>query len=334
MNQKNHQLVLFLDLWGFKKLYAFVARQKEPTNQETVFLILSHLYQKYIDRLHAKLAETPQRLIKGAKTSQKESEAITKIVESMQVSAISDSIIVTLDCTEETLSPAYWIMSFMLLMVTDEVVKLDFMEENIKKLGFLIFMPVRGGIGYGLSLTSLNRNPSYIFSSAYNDAYKLESKQAHWPRVAISDFIAEQVSKTYLGSISISKDESGPAYFDPLKFKYYFFGKNEKVVFRRKEDRVSLIEKFARNYKNYIELNSKEAALLFKNDESRCHSSKDFHIKPENYAKWISYYNNRITWLTKNDSDFSGHVDLLIRSDFHSQLFGEVRPELQKGTLI
>lgn len=77
--------------------------------------------------------------------------------------------------------------------------------------------------------------------------------------------------------------------------------------------------KFARDYKNYIELNSKEAALLFKDGESRCHSSKGFHIKPENYAKWIGYYNDRITWLMQNDSDFSGHTDLLIQSDFHSQ---------------
>jgi len=318
MTDGRYQLIAYLDLLGFSNYYAYIKKiEMAKRDEKTAFAFFNILYRKYIDRLIASVNLVPRNI----SSDNDEKNILSTLSESIQVLPISDSIIIAVDCESKTIMQAYWLVSFMLLLTLDEMMKADFIQDEIKKLGFSIFNPIRGGMSFGLSETNLTKSPPFIFSVPYNEAYEIEKGKSCWPRITLSDSITQQVKDTYIGKISLSYDaEIKLNYFDPLKFKYFFFAKSKAVNLPNKQDRIALVSKFAQDYKFYVELNAKGAAVLYhdliknydKDGEKRAESLLD------KYKKWILYYNDRIRWLIENDTDFNDCHDLLISDEIYN----------------
>ncbi|GEM_PF-3910304 len=307
------QLVIFLDFWGFKKYYEFISRQRKPESQEYLFKAFFGLYHGYINRIRGALASLPQVI------KEQQNDAISDFAKNTQVLAISDSIVITIDCTDQNIGVTFIFACFLLSSAIDESVKTETHIEDFKKFGYLFYLPIRGGISYGYSITNLKSAPPFLFSCAYNDAVALE-KQAGWPRILIDEHLAQTVKSNPITDLAISEDGSD-IFFDPLKFKYQLFLNNPKINFQNKAGRIDFLEKAVLPYKSHIEMCAKEAGIFYKHYIDSYHSDEDCPIDPQKYKRWIAYYNDRIKWLVANDKDFSERKDLLISDDLWATNF-------------
>ena len=314
MSNNSKQLVIFLDFWGFKKYYEYVAIQTKPKSQEYLFKAFFGLYHGYIARLKSALDSLPQFI------KEKHDNSKLDFLKNTQILTISDSIVITIDCADDSINDAFAFACFLLLRVIDESVKTETHIQDFKKFGHLFYLPIRGGVSYGPSIANLKSAPPFIFSCAYNDAVVLE-KQAAWPRILIDRDLAERIKSNPFYEHSISEDGIDK-YYDFLKFKYQMFLNNMRVSFSKKEDRIRFLEQSAMPYRQHIEMCTKEAGLFYTYYIKKNGSEDDCPVDPKKYGKWINYYNDRINWLVENDADFKSRNDLLIQNELWSTSFG------------
>lgn len=308
------QLAIFLDFWGFKKYYEYISRQKKPESQEHLFKAFFCLYHGYINRITEALNSLPQ-LIK-----EKHKGTELNFIKNTQILTISDSIVITIDCTDENVGSAFIFASFLLSRVIDESIKTETHIEEFEKFNYLFYLPIRGGMSCGYSITNLKSVPPFLFSCAYNDAVALE-KRAAWPRILIDNRLAQTVKTNPIAELAIS-EEGTEKFFDPLKFKYQLFLNNPEMSFKNMEDRIGFLEQVALPYKQHIEMCTKEAGNFYRNHIDTHKSDEGCPVDPQKYRCWIEYYNDRINWLVNNDKDFTAREDLLISDELWPINFG------------
>ena len=82
-------------------------------------------------------------------------------------------------------------------------------------------MFVRGGIAYG----PLFHDKTFVFGSAYQRAYEVESKIAIWPRIVIDssalEFMREHDGVFPLNDFGTRRDGDGQRYLHPFPFQYH-----------------------------------------------------------------------------------------------------------------
>jgi len=308
------QLVIFLDFWGFKKYYDFVSRQKKPESQEYLFKAFFGLYHGYITRIREALNTLPQTF-KGKFNGTK-----LDFIKKTQILTVSDSIVIAIDCKDENVESAFIFACFLLLRAIDESVKTDSQIEDFEKFGYLFYLPIRGGISYGYSITNLGSSPPFVFSSAYNDAVALE-KRAAWPRILIEEKLAQKLKLNPLAESALNENELD-IFFDPLKFKYHCYFNNPKILFENKEARIEFLENSLLPYKRHLEMCTKEGGLLYKHYINEYNCDEGCPVDAKKYKSWISYYNESVNLLISNDPNFSGRKDLLISEELWPTSFG------------
>lgn len=283
------QVVLFFDLLGFNDFYKFIAKQNSIEGQKMAFKVNYLLYKKYLERLKTSV----QRSIEKAK----EYQSIKKeVVESSQIQFLSDSIVVVMDCVDESdLSHVLIILSGALMSLMTEIIKPEIFTEENKQFGFTAIFPIRGAISYGLSEIDFTSNPPIVYGLPYASAYYLEQKIANWQRIIIDPNLNKKISDIeVLRNAFTFNIRDGLYYFDFLKMTY-----TASLKFKEQNQKYDFLKKIFHDYKRHIELNFESSKLTSKN--------KSFLKKRKirsKYKYWIKYYNNTIDWIVKTDIGF------------------------------
>lgn len=303
------QLVAYIDLLGFSYFYEAIKLQKKADSERFAFLAVNELYQSYIGRLKTSIAKAIKDIQDKIGQGMDFDSDFLQSISTPHILAISDSIIIAIDCTEKNVVATYMILANALLMLTEETMKSDYMQDYLKKYNLAIFCPVRGGIAFDYSKVNLTGSSPYLYGPAFYRAYRLE-KKATWPRIAIDPDLNRVLSQNNLTQNSLDDGaEFGEIpFFDIMKFLYTQIIQNVSESGTRND----IIEDVAKRFKAYIELNAQHASFL---SILPTHTHKDTVRLREIYSEWIYYYNKRINWLIQHTTPRSETAESLLITD-------------------
>lgn len=195
------RLVLFLDILGWKD---FV--KERENNPDAVKEALDILYSSFTKgNINTKHVNSMTN-VAGEETFP--NMLLSKKISEPMFSSQSDCVVVSYKIEKSCFLP--------ILAIISEVIKAQIQMLEDKKL------LLRGGITYG----NLYHDRRYVFGSALQRAYKLESEIARYPRVIIDqsvfDFLDGKSSKEELKKHQrLLKDEDRAVYINYPKFMKY-----------------------------------------------------------------------------------------------------------------
>lgn len=177
---KDH-LVAYFDLLGFSS----VIKDENANRREKIFRLLSKLAESVGEY------ETQPATIGSFKTFKTRPA----------ISAFSDNIVFSFPLDDVNISDFGWVVSYLVRQTAA-------IFSDAIKIGCLI----RGGISVG----PLHHKNNVIFGAALVEAYELESKFAHTPRVLLSGSAASMAKGHYF----VKNDEDGFFALDYLLYTY------------------------------------------------------------------------------------------------------------------
>jgi hypothetical protein len=278
-------LVAYLDLVGFNNFHAFLRQPLTDQELRDYNIKLHDEYQDLMQNLQRNFAKVLDINILPASSPLYAS--YKKIIEKIEYTYISDSIVISCQCDDMELQNLMGVFAIGIANFNNYF--LQSYEENKKKGYLLHFLPLRGGIAYEYGHVSFKETPPIAFGSAWMKSVELE-KLAAWPRVILSPSLLDIIkswspSPTY--SFYLNKSFDAQFCFIDT-FTPFIEGFAEKKEFIHIE---CLFLQHQNLLKFWLESSAKWLAL------SSADVVQASDIFEKKFSSWIAHYNDRRNFL-------------------------------------